>query len=982
MKNVDQTTSSTDVLSSLEAAHLLGITQELLFSYTRKQPKKNHQNDFSLRHVVRKGLIQFERSELERFDSYLKEPWSGIGDERPEIPTAIETFLRIEGGGQCARCGKGHKVTSAHIIPYAETRSHHHHNLIRLCTGCHAEYDDGLIDRAEIVKIKDRLIAQTRGRLLATMQINPVSRGRVPNPAPVFVGRDKDVVILTKILCDKRSVSVEGAPGIGKTQLLLHALKRLPCQIPTIWIEVEACTNVSDVELALCVTLSTPERPVSSGALSSYLDQLNVRIAFDGVEKLSPNDWDEVNDFFQRLLTTTTTPRFVFSSQIELIGLNIDARFQVQPINEEASMEVLSSTGPILDSTFSEDVADLNWLNAFCDGHALSLQLTAALLRYFKAPSVVVRRIKESGISELKIPGRQRFSPATSLRACLLVSYRVLSQEERSVFWLCSQCPAGCLAVMLEEIFKISNLDTIVAELRRWHLLEVSGSERLARLHSLSPIRAFIAAEWELEQKEAVNLLRIQLVRAFAFDVAVLNSNHIHAGDSAYAIMRFDEDFPNYVNAFRVAVNCCQTDESYLEIVPMLSAGLMVYCFVRRLVKQGYAMMRIGADVALRVGKPRRASSLLVKAFALGRRSRDSKLAMFASEELFKLAADSQDDEIQANARFAQGHVALDEKRWDEALTHLDFAIRHYECLMKGSTDADRVSIRSDLALAIWGKATVYERTQRPAQALTLLKRALIFVKEANDEINLGSILHHIGNCAASCNQPERALEAYLAAATQFHSIGIQEHLSTALSETGHLLIGWDPERPVISFIAEDLLTDGLADIASQVAYTFVDNLNGTLATRMDAIRKTFGMTALSSFSHNHLLREWAAELTDDVLRPALVAIKDGSLERGDEICWMYLDLTLALARTLAQVPTEGDPRRILSDSEVKHYARICYRYFDFGWSAFRPFEWLETYLRRHRGSNSYSADLLKAAAAAAEKSGEPFGSWRSDVRT
>lgn len=380
---------------------------------------------------------------------------------------------------------------------------------------------------------------------------------------------------------------------------------------------------------------------------------------------------------------------------------------------------------------------------------------------------------------------------------------------------------------------------------------------------------------------------------------------------------------------------------------------------------------KTGAEAAVRLGQPQRASNLLVQAFCLARRSHNPETEAAASSELAKLADGATNHEILANASMAQGCLATEAHQWDQALAHFESAEHYYACGPEESDSAElddsngRQLSNNNLTMVLMEKARIYEKTNRPLHALPILERALDLVRKSNDEVNIGSILHHIGNCAADCTQPERALEAFLAAAEQFRKIGMAEYLSTALSEMGYLLVEWDPPKPIIDFLAEDLLEDALQDLSNQIAFTFSKARNATQTARMDVIRKTFGMTALSSFSCSHLLGEWAAQLTEDVLRPSLGKLDEGPMDEVSKIQWMHLDLTLALARTLAQVPAEGDPRRALTEAEIKHYAWLCYKFFDWGWEAFHPFEWLSTYLRRHRGSTSHSASSLRAAAIA-----------------
>ncbi|MET0626036.1 MAG: HNH endonuclease signature motif containing protein, partial [Pyrinomonadaceae bacterium] len=297
------------LLDEHQAAAQLGITTQLLFAYTRNKPKQHLGETKTLKVTRRDGRCLFRLEDLDEWDKYLREPWSSSGDDRPTIPKYVVRYLDVECGGQCALCGKGHKLHNAHISAYATSRSHHHHNLIRLCTDCHAKFDDGLIRLEEVRRVKDELIQKVREIAAGTAHV--FSRKevyRVPQPAPLFEGRQAELTILVERLRDQRLVIVEGVGGIGKTQLVLRALRQLADDLPTVWLDVESYANFEDLRLALLTGLLRAGIPAHGESLFDTLAQQPLRIVLDGLDRMPQTEWDQVIDFLEDLIELTEQP--------------------------------------------------------------------------------------------------------------------------------------------------------------------------------------------------------------------------------------------------------------------------------------------------------------------------------------------------------------------------------------------------------------------------------------------------------------------------------------------------------------------------------------------------------------------------------------------------------------------------------------------------------------------------------------------------
>ena len=206
-----------ETLSPIEAAYYLGITTELLFQFTKRSFGKTR-GLRPLSTVEQNGQTRFRRLNLDTFDSTLRGEWCGPSASRPSIPKAILDHLRAESQNQCARCGSGVGVETAHIRPWATSRSHHPHSLLRICSACHREHDaHHSLAPEELQAIKDCLIARTRANLMERAR---PSRKRLPAPraSQDFVGREKDLEVLVDALRSGRSAVVLRCRGYRKVR--------------------------------------------------------------------------------------------------------------------------------------------------------------------------------------------------------------------------------------------------------------------------------------------------------------------------------------------------------------------------------------------------------------------------------------------------------------------------------------------------------------------------------------------------------------------------------------------------------------------------------------------------------------------------------------------------------------------------------------------------------------------------------------------
>lgn len=385
--------SEIDLLTPLQAARHLGITPELLTAYARPSFRKGAAAATALKSISAGGRVRYARADLDEFDEYLRQPWSNIAEDRPKVPDAIIRHLAAESLNQCVRCGSGSAVQTAHIDSWSATRSHHHHNLLRLCVACHSAHDaDGSIPTSELRDLKEGLIARTRASLDRRMG-NLSDRLRPPRRLREYYGRSQELDNVVTALQTGRSLIINGAGGIGKTELLLQALERAESGRPVVWIDVGQYHDAAAIEEALHIALSTDAEPLGTAELAVRLDEMNACIVLDGIEQGTLTDLETLERRMLDLSSSSHIAQFVATSQILLHRFPSDETIILGPLDDIASEQIL--LGRIPSPTGSK--SDATELLRICAGHALTLHLASALSAHYGTVASATRMVRERG---------------------------------------------------------------------------------------------------------------------------------------------------------------------------------------------------------------------------------------------------------------------------------------------------------------------------------------------------------------------------------------------------------------------------------------------------------------------------------------------------------------------------------------------------------------------------------------------------------
>lgn len=851
-----------DLIDENEAAIFLGITKELLYSFVRTGIKGRKLKTGSSAHNN-----FFSKDDLTNWNTFLTEAWSLSSSSKPEIPKSIKDYLRVESGGKCVRCGNGHRLDNAHIDPWNTSLSHHPHNLIRLCTDCHVKFDDGIISIDEIKLLKKGAIAKIKAEILSHVGLKSNSIYGLPFHHPIFIGRELELKKLKTLYLNHRFILIEGIGGIGKTQLVLQFIKSE--NIDVAWFSLEKYDRLIDFQVALAAFFNVS----STEELVSFLDEDQITLVLDGFEKLLINEWDESAEFLASLCNNTKRAKFLVISQIDFpdislapVSLKITDGLEIGE-----SLIVLRSRLPHVNPD-----KFLSKLCIFSDGHPLTLVIMSGLIQFMKTAELVNNAIEEMGVKVLENPKHKQQTKSTSLDICLSIGYQLFESRERWLLKYLSHFPAGCkthfLSILTKQQREIFTSETelrkSLSTLEQFNFIQLSEDLlQFERAHLLNPVREFIKKEASNESRVIAHTIKLEAFHNLVIEAIILYQEHMLSDKIVYAMMRYEIELPNYLNAFRSAVHSAYCEQcnkyserkEYLRIITGMTAGLYKYLFTRGHFSYGISFNKEGAKAHVELGEYDLAIDDLLQVAAYYWRRYDRKEA----ENILKTII-SYEDKIgkkMPQVRMLAGEI-MQSKDPKKAIEIFNEGVVLCE---EGLNTYDSLAMRGNMAMLFGEIGRTYERYLHDEKAaLPFLLKGYKISKEIKDIGNMYCASHHLGNAYAGLNDPVNAIKYYKEALKGFVELGQQQYISNSLGELGKMRMEY--RQADFSFLNKHLLEVGLQDIENEIRLSHKvgdknqKSLNGNLPDEIVfKLWNIIKIVSLSKFSN--LLALWSEEL-------------------------------------------------------------------------------------------------------------------------
>ena len=964
------------LLTPLEAAHHLGITSELLFQYTKRSFGKSR-DIRPLETVEQDGQTRFSLSELDSFDSMLGEQWCDPTEDRPSIPSAILNHLRAESQNECARCGSGVGVDTAHICPWKISRSHHPHNLIRICSACHREHDSqNSLSTAELQKIKDRLITQTRANLMDRMQ-QSCKHLRSPRASPDFVGRENELKELVNALRSGRSAVVYGVGGIGKSELLLQAISRCDTGRPVLWCNIEQYSTVADVVSALRTAIAINGQACSRTDLPSRLDAAHTCVVFDGIEQASLDDLDEFEDTVNNLFHATTDTQFVSTSQVLLHRLPAEIQLKLGGLAESASRSLLRRFCP---SVWDAASGDTDELLDFCDGHALTIKLSGALTEHYGSAAAAMNAIRRRGAKSVNLPGRKRNNRQTSLELCLQTAYQAQAESSRKLLWALAQAPAGIWTTFFDhDWFDLDDTAEALASLRKWHLVELVFVEnRDTRTRLLTPVRRFVIECGREENQKSFEHITGQVVLHLAMMVAVLELKYDTPEETSYAVQRFGDELPNLLHVLELAQERHEDDKLVTSALAIVQS-LMRYYFVLNLPEQGAQVMFVATDLAFHTQRIKTASGLMMQSLGLVLRTKDEELLTKGMEIINKIEKNSEDPEVLADVAMCQAMAAQAVHDFQEAEQFARKALEGYQkslmSLKDGANeDGSLKTKRNDLhnncsnALGILGFSLLSQ--QKYVESAKAYRHSIKHERGGSIGVNRGQSLHQIGNCESNLGNHAAAARLYIEAAKIFQLVGMQEYLSNACGELGYTLLDVDFSE-VRDHLDDNLIDHLLVDLSNNAAHVFDPARPLNHQQCIEMIRKLFGTVILLSLTgYGTKLGVFCVKCSNETIADIARQINAGSRSSDEQFPIMVADFSMHLGILIAECENELRTKGDVEHDTLENVLRTVCEAHDWAQINMRVLDWTAVYFTRR----------LKFSGIDAARIGEFAKNYREDV--
>jgi non-specific serine/threonine protein kinase len=618
----------------------------------------------------------------------------------------------------------------------------------------------------------------------------------LPAQLTSFVGRDRDLAEVRRLLSEHRLVTLAGLGGIGKTRLSLEVAARLLDDFPDgVWlVELAPLADPRLVARAVAALFALTERPgrALEDLLAERLRRLRLLLILDNCEHLIQAS-AELSD---RLLRACPEVRILATSR-ETFNILGEAIWPVAPLDLPGDEPVVSDAAPtgamrlFVDRSRArkpdfaltpENHASVAEICRRLDGIPLAIEMAAAWLPMLTIHELAARLddryLLLTGGSRVALPRHQ------TLRALVDWSYERLSAHEQAALRQLAVFAGGWSLAAAEEVVSsewrvasetVSNPSLVthysplatLARLVATSLITTAEARGVTRYAFLETIRQYAAER--LAERTAEELAARRRHALFFTDLAERAAPLLVGREQGTWLERLDGEHDNLRAALRWSI---EHDET--EIALRLGGALWRFWWTRgyldegarwidrALAEHGTASDEIraralnGAGALARIGgESHRATELHTQALALLRKI-DDRPGIAATFQNLASAAKDRGDFDDAGLLYEQSLALFREIGDDWGIA---MALNNLGINLRGQGKFERAAALCEESLAI--------------------RRA------RGDVFGIGMSLAELARIARARHDHERAMPLCAESLPIFQTLGVKRHIAVGLEIAG-----------------------------------------------------------------------------------------------------------------------------------------------------------------------------------------------------
>lgn len=594
-----------------------------------------------------------------------------------------------------------------------------------------------------------------------------------------FVGRERELAALARLVERERLVTIVGPPGAGKTRSALRLARTGP--LPVVFVDLVDARTAADLHLAVAQALGLAEGGAAADLGAAIAARGEALFLLDNVEYVA----GEAGPILEEWLARAPAARFLLTS-VARLGIAAEACYELHGLALDEAVELYAERARRVASDFELDRSAVERLVERLDRMPLAIELAAGRARVLRARQLLARL--EGGLDVLRA-GRAAEGRHASVVAAIRWSWSLLAPWEADALAQCALFAGGFTVEAAESVVDLAAhagapplLDVLEA-LRDKSFLQLEPAEP-PRLRMLESIRA-VAAE-ALDASGAAAAARARHAR---FYVELADRGIDGAPDTRHVHLLLAER-ENVRAAHRHAAAAGDPAE----------AARACLAFARVLALRGPPVSEVGIleeglDAARRAGDDRLLARLLRARAHVAIRHGAVEAARAWLEEGRACAARAGDRLVETHVSIEQGRLLWVEGRFDEARAVFDAGIdaaRAIGCtflegyalnlrgmvaesrgrLAEGAADFERaleifrrVDNRRFEAIALMNLGVVHANTGRNADAATLFEKARAAFAAIDDRAGVADAVINLGGvhlAAGALDEAEQQLRAGL----------------------------------------------------------------------------------------------------------------------------------------------------------------------------------------------------------------------------